>query len=438
MLEIITGGEYKPPDISTLSMEKMVVHQSSFKEVDKDIEKEKEKDLELEETNNNKLISTTTTTSHQLTSTTSSTTIAINAKSTNEIISSSKEIDSDIQSQQEHELIIQEKQFETVSQEQTKISHIKTEELKENGRKGDFRVAAKVEPVDVTSKNYELQLKLTETQELITELAQLQRQRLTAGTDPKPPNAKEMEVAEKVTSRLVEMIAKATRPQDLIEIRTIRKAMGLIINEDDGLDLIDAIEHNPDSQNDAIIDNNDDHLITINNKENNDYNDYNVSADIQLLDDNAVVEDIQPIDNNHAVDDDVQLIDDISIVAELQQNQCEGKQKSSQHDLTNITIDIQDDNDDKPVIITIQDESSDLIQEVAEIEILDPNDYMLETLQAQVSFEQIPSSSNVGAAAASTIEASATNDDNCQQQQQSLLTTISATDDNILHSLSPS
>lgn len=90
------------------------------------------------------------------------------------------------------------------------------------------------------STNDELQLKLNETQSLIEQLETVQHKRLCSGPELTRPDDKEIELAEKVTSKLVEMIGSVARPCDVVSVDAVRSSMGVIIEEekDDGDDQV--------------------------------------------------------------------------------------------------------------------------------------------------------------------------------------------------------
>lgn len=77
-----------------------------------------------------------------------------------------------------------------------------------------------------------IQEQLEQTQSLLSQLEKLQSNRLRKCTEPLPPSSKEEEVAHKVTNHLVQFISRCTLPHDITDVRSVRKAMGIVIQSD--------------------------------------------------------------------------------------------------------------------------------------------------------------------------------------------------------------
>ena len=73
--------------------------------------------------------------------------------------------------------------------------------------------------------------KLNETQGLLSSLESVQRKRLSSTTKPSFASNEEVELAAKLSQKLTAMISSCTAPIDVTDIKSIRKAMGVVIKE---------------------------------------------------------------------------------------------------------------------------------------------------------------------------------------------------------------
>ncbi|XP_019722331.1 bromodomain-containing protein 7 isoform X4 [Hippocampus comes] len=99
----------------------------------------------------------------------------------------------------------------------------------------------KTEPLAAEELSGDVQPKLDETTRLLRELHEAQRERLSARQPPNmiclhAPNAKELELAEKVMGNLAELTGRVA-PREISSIWAIRKAMGIVLPPEHLIDL---------------------------------------------------------------------------------------------------------------------------------------------------------------------------------------------------------
>lgn len=125
------------------------------------------------------------------------------------------------------------KEEKPLNEENLKDEQPKSEQ--EQSTENEVENATSTAAIDTTESPEEedsqtqLQLQLDETKALISQLETLQYKRMCSAPEPVPPDARETELAEKVTSKLVAMIATATRPADVISLQAIRRSMGILV-----------------------------------------------------------------------------------------------------------------------------------------------------------------------------------------------------------------
>lgn len=80
-----------------------------------------------------------------------------------------------------------------------------------------------------TKVDDDIERQLSETRTLIGQLESLQSARLRKCPEPVVASGKEEEMANKVTSQLVQFISRCALPQEVADVRSLRKAMGIVI-----------------------------------------------------------------------------------------------------------------------------------------------------------------------------------------------------------------
>ncbi|KAI1295501.1 Bromodomain-containing protein 7 [Halotydeus destructor] len=98
--------------------------------------------------------------------------------------------------------------------------------VKEKGSK-EQNVTDTTEIADVMSESKSIQSELDETSSLISQLESTQNQRLSSTPMPTKPNEEEITIATKLQLKLAEMIGNYTAPSDILDIKSVRKAMGI-------------------------------------------------------------------------------------------------------------------------------------------------------------------------------------------------------------------
>lgn len=95
----------------------------------------------------------------------------------------------------------------------------------------------------------QIQQALDEAKTLISELQAAQHRRLASAPEPVPPDERETELAEAVTSKLVAIIASSARPMDVVSVEALRRSMGVLVQEQDQVEeeVVD-LEREPQSQ----------------------------------------------------------------------------------------------------------------------------------------------------------------------------------------------
>mgnify|MGYP006970970035 FL=1 len=81
-----------------------------------------------------------------------------------------------------------------------------------------------------TTEEDKIQQRLKETKNLLQNLEEIQHKRLRHTTEPLEPSSIEMDVAEKVTIGLVDIIKRWFHPQDIVDSRTIHQNLGIEFN----------------------------------------------------------------------------------------------------------------------------------------------------------------------------------------------------------------
>lgn len=97
-----------------------------------------------------------------------------------------------------------------------------------------------VDNIDENSEESEkedlLQKRLKETKQLLENLEEIQQKRLKQTNEPIQPSSDEIEVADKVTTSLVDIIKQWFNPQDIVDDRIIHQNLGIEFNFDDNDD----------------------------------------------------------------------------------------------------------------------------------------------------------------------------------------------------------
>lgn len=91
--------------------------------------------------------------------------------------------------------------------------------------------AEKQSPAEPPAEKDEVTEKLNETQGLLNNLESVQRKRLSSTTKPSFASNEEVELAAQLSHKLTAMISSCTAPIDVTDIKSIRKAMGVVIKE---------------------------------------------------------------------------------------------------------------------------------------------------------------------------------------------------------------
>ena len=105
------------------------------------------------------------------------------------------------------------------------------------------------EVVEESDQAEQIQQALDEAKTLISELQAAQHRRLASAPEPVPPDERETELAEAVTSKLVAIIATSARPMDVVSVEALRRSMGVLVQEQDQVEeeVVD-LEREPQSQ----------------------------------------------------------------------------------------------------------------------------------------------------------------------------------------------
>lgn len=97
----------------------------------------------------------------------------------------------------------------------------------------------------------QIQQALDEAKTLISELQAAQHRRLASAPEPVPPDERETELAEAVTSKLVAIIASSARPMDVVSVEALRRSMGVLVQEQEQVEEQEEVvdlEREPQSQ----------------------------------------------------------------------------------------------------------------------------------------------------------------------------------------------
>lgn len=107
------------------------------------------------------------------------------------------------------------------------------------------------EVVEESDQAEQIQQALDEAKTLINELQAAQHRRLASAPEPVPPDERETELAEAVTSKLVAIIATSARPMDVVSVEALRRSMGVLVQEQDQVEEQEEVvdlEREPQSQ----------------------------------------------------------------------------------------------------------------------------------------------------------------------------------------------
>lgn len=113
-------------------------------------------------------------------------------------------------------------------------SHSKLNETNDEKAANDFAPATldiEMEEIDkaISMDGPDVDGRLAETSNLLSQLEQVQKQRLSSGPLPTKPCKEELRIAQILSEKLAQLISSYTAPTDITDIKAIRKAMGVQI-----------------------------------------------------------------------------------------------------------------------------------------------------------------------------------------------------------------